>query len=343
MHPELFPGLGWPIHSYGLMLVVGFYTAFFVMRRLAKKDGVDPNVMIDILLVGALMGIVGARIFYVIQYNQYVHGFWDYFAIWKGGLVFYGGLIAATAGVMIFLKIKKLPIWKIADIVSPALMVGLAMGRIGCFLNGCCWGAVAENYPLAVTFPRYVVSAPTDTQPYDNAWHYSDGRTRVLNFSNTHERFVQRAEIDPTMKERDFHWWRVVKGADGNELQSIVGSPAYLQHLSKYPEKIAADAERSLPVHPTQLYESFGALAIAALLLGYRKYFRRNMGETFAMMGMLYAILRFTVEGFRVDTPSIIGSMSMGQVVSLPIFAAGIILYIWSRSRKQLEVVAEAK
>ncbi|MFW6158775.1 MAG: prolipoprotein diacylglyceryl transferase, partial [Planctomycetota bacterium] len=119
MHPQVIPG--WPLlHSYGLMLVVAFYSAYFLSRRTAKKEGVHPDRMIDILVIGALLGIIGSRAFFVIQYG--VSSFWQVFAIWRGGLVFYGGLVLATVGLIVYIRKKKLPLWRLADAAAPAIM-----------------------------------------------------------------------------------------------------------------------------------------------------------------------------------------------------------------------------
>ena len=117
MHPELIPG--WPLHSYGLMLVVAFYSAYFLSRWTARKESIDPNRMLDILLIGAVLGIVGARAMYVIRYKDQIRGFIDLIAIWNGGLVFYGGLVTATIGLAIYIRRHKLPFWKLADAAAP--------------------------------------------------------------------------------------------------------------------------------------------------------------------------------------------------------------------------------
>jgi phosphatidylglycerol:prolipoprotein diacylglycerol transferase len=76
------------------------------------------------------------------------------FEIWKGGLVYYGGVLGAVIAAVFFALRRKIHFWKLGDICAPSVAVGLAMGRIGCFLNGCCWGKVAEDFPCAITFPK---------------------------------------------------------------------------------------------------------------------------------------------------------------------------------------------
>jgi phosphatidylglycerol:prolipoprotein diacylglycerol transferase len=118
--------------------------------------GIAAERIIDLgpwLIIGA---IVGARTLYVISY-------WDeafagkaiveVFKVWKGGLVYYGGLIGSSLAGILYVRLKKLPLWQVADIVAPSIALGYAFGRIGCLLNGCCYGR-ACNLPWAIRFPE---------------------------------------------------------------------------------------------------------------------------------------------------------------------------------------------
>jgi len=345
MHPELIPG--WPLHSYGLMLVVGFYSAYFLSRWTAKKEGIDPRRMLDILLIGAILGIVGARAMYVIQYKDQIRGLIDLIAIWNGGLVFYGGLVTATIGLMIYIRRHRLPVWKLADAAAPAIMLGLAFGRIGCFLNGCCWGAVCdEKFPLAVRFPRFVSSTAAGgckrqepfsfPVPNDGRWHAVDVGSSPMAIIPRRD-LVARLDKDPeAWRNMSLRWLRSRRLPNGDIKQdAIVGSYAYLQHLAEYPRRLDPndpEADRSLPVHPTQLYSSFAAFLICGVLLLLRRW-RRSPGEVFAMMACTYSVARFLIESVRNDTPPVLGSLTMGQAAGIPVFAAGLVLLVWFRRR----------
>ena len=330
MRPELIPG--WPIHSYGLMLVVAFYSAYFIARWRARREGIDPERMTDILLIAAVSGIVGARVLYIIQYRDQIKGVLDFFAIWKGGLVFYGGLILAIISLSIYVARKKLPLWKVADAAAPAIMIGLAIGRIGCFLNGCCWGERAEdNFPLAVRFPK-LVAISADTSFLDHNWRIEslDARVQI----RKHEELVQYVAAHPS-RDLFLRWYRGTRTKDGAPaIETITGSYAFLQHLAKYPTEIGPDDTKSLPVHPTQLYETCAALLIFGLVLAWARW-RRRPGEMFALMGLLYAVARFSIEKFRLDTPSIVGSLTMGQAISVGIFAIALAGFIYFRFGKR--------
>jgi len=346
MHPELIPG--WPLHSYGLMLVIGFYSAYFLSRWTAKKEGVDPVHMIDLLVIGALLGILGARALYLIQYSDRIEGFWDLFAIWKGGLVFHGGLITATVGLILYIRKKKLPVWKVADAAAPAVMLGLAFGRIGCFLNGCCWGAVCdEQYPLAVRFPRFVSTtvAPRGTvRPSSGPgeWRVRASRGDPADLWGKYLKIQSRSDLVAYVTEypnayrhmaANVKWWRDTTLPDGRAAEETInGSYALRQHLAQHPDRITPDARWSLPVYPTQLYSSASAFLIAGLLLLWRRH-RRRPGEVFALMACLLSVARFFIEGVRNDTLPVAGGLTMGQLTSIVIFAVGLAGLAYCRAR----------
>jgi phosphatidylglycerol---prolipoprotein diacylglyceryl transferase len=149
------------VYGYGMMLVVAVFASGKVASTMGKKIGVDPQFTWDLTVKLILAGVVGARLFYLIQYHERVfkdcRGLGDMFAaavrLPDGGLVLYGGLIfAALTGVWMCYR-NNIPRIKYVDALVPAVFVGIACGRIGCFLNGCCYGDPCE-LPWAVTFPQ---------------------------------------------------------------------------------------------------------------------------------------------------------------------------------------------
>ncbi|MHC4453180.1 MAG: prolipoprotein diacylglyceryl transferase [Planctomycetota bacterium] len=145
-----------PVYAYGFMMMLGFLVALYIARMRAKSEGISPERITDLGIYTILAGIGGGRLFYVIQnFGVYKDNLIDILKIYQGGLVFYGGLIAAIIAIMFILRIKKLPVLKTLDIIALSLALGLVFGRIGCFLNGCCWGDVCNpNLLWAVQFPR---------------------------------------------------------------------------------------------------------------------------------------------------------------------------------------------
>ncbi|MFQ5963688.1 MAG: prolipoprotein diacylglyceryl transferase [Candidatus Scalinduaceae bacterium] len=156
--PIPFIGKAIPVYAYGFMLMVGFLAAVYVARMRARAENINPEHITDSGIYVIFIGILGGRLFYVIQnFDVYKDNLLDILKIYQGGLVFYGGFITATIALLFILRIKRLPILKTIDIMALSMAIGLVFGRIGCFLNGCCWGDVCNPDLLwAVTFPKTV-------------------------------------------------------------------------------------------------------------------------------------------------------------------------------------------
>lgn len=187
MFPTLFrvpvPGLGpLTIHTYGVLLVVSFLVAILVARRLARREGIDPDYVVDAGVYAILAALVGAKLlllvvdwdFYSRQFTSIsesgggvvgvaLDGMLGGLAPYAGALaslgmsllqaggVFYGGFIAAVAVALWYLRKHQLPAWKVADLAAPSIALGHAFGRLGCFAAGCCYG-ISTDLPWGVTF-----------------------------------------------------------------------------------------------------------------------------------------------------------------------------------------------
>ena len=129
------------IYSWGFMVAVAFLVGLITALRYAKKEGIRAEIILDLFIYVTIISIIGARFFYVIQFfSQFKDNLISIFYVWQGGLVFLGGLLFALAVILAYVKYHKLDIWKLLDVLSPATAIGYAIGRIGCFLNGCCYG-----------------------------------------------------------------------------------------------------------------------------------------------------------------------------------------------------------
>jgi prolipoprotein diacylglyceryltransferase len=156
---------GWSIplriYGYGLMLVLGFLVSLAVAQWRARRAGEDPEHMGRVGLLALVGGIVGSRVAYIVErWESHFARAEDRFAemldVTSGGLIYYGGVLLATAMVVAYLLRKRLPVRRYLDIVAAPLMIGLAFGRAGCTLNGCCYGArCSEHWPLGMCFPMY--------------------------------------------------------------------------------------------------------------------------------------------------------------------------------------------
>lgn len=152
MHPILFKIGPFTLHTYGLLISTGVLLAVALAVRQARREGEDPQKMLDLAFYLLLASIVGSRLLYVlISYSDYLVRPWAIFKLWEGGLVFYGGFVLALMVGIWYLDRHRLPLWKTADIWAAPLALGHAVGRLGCFAAGCCYGK-PTGVPWAVTF-----------------------------------------------------------------------------------------------------------------------------------------------------------------------------------------------
>ena len=152
MHPVLFHLFGMPLHSYGallgLSLVIGWHLTLFH----GVKGGLNERQLRLGVLCTAVAALTGARLLYVVTNPERFHSLGEVLAVWKGGLVAYGGFLGGFVGAQVFCRHQRMSLLKFADCAVPSLCTGLLLTRIGCFLNGCDFGAPWEG-PWAVPFP----------------------------------------------------------------------------------------------------------------------------------------------------------------------------------------------
>ncbi|HEY5044189.1 MAG TPA: prolipoprotein diacylglyceryl transferase [Verrucomicrobiae bacterium] len=156
MHPIAFQLGSLTIHWYGVMMALAFFAGLWTATRRARRVNISGDAVADVVLWLILGGIAGARFVYVTTYwkDEFAGGpFSEVFMIQHGGLVYYGGLIGSTLAAIGYLLWKKLPVWKIADVLAPSIALGSVFGRAGCLLNGCCYGR-PSHLPWAITFPN---------------------------------------------------------------------------------------------------------------------------------------------------------------------------------------------
>lgn len=161
MHSKLFQIGPLEIHSYGLALAISFLLGIYLSMYRAKNRGVDPNNVVDLSVGIVISAILGARFLYVIFHLEEFRGHWldtinpfqSSGQVGIAGLTMLGGFIAALLFSVIFMQLKKMPVLKISDIMVPALGLGIFITRIGCFLNGCCYGMPTEM-PWGLVFPQ---------------------------------------------------------------------------------------------------------------------------------------------------------------------------------------------
>ena len=168
MHPFLLEIFGRRIPSYGVCMLIGAFAAWFLARRLAGKNNNDISQAFLICIAGGLAGLVSLRP--IIRIPEVIIN-WERFRLMPvesflsyvfGELVFYGGLIGGALALVLFCTKFRIQILPVADVLAPALALAHGIGRIGCFLGGCCFGVpVSSTHPFAVVFPPQSLSAPS--------------------------------------------------------------------------------------------------------------------------------------------------------------------------------------
>ena len=340
------------IYGYGLMLVCGFLLAIYLARWRARRAGEDPEMASRCGLVALIAGVVGARIAYVIENSdRFVHAENPLLAvanISSGGLIYYGGVLLGMVSVLAYVALRRRPLRRYVDIVAVSIMVGLAFGRAGCLLNGCCWGSRCEaDWSLSSRFPTYSESL-VKIGGGDNPYSPNSGPSPIseAQISRAHQALRDRLGREPsagqlaeTMALSADHGdptallKQVSVRSDGSAPQTVQWRFKSVADLSP-DDWAAAAASRSLPVRPAQLLGLVNALVLAGVLgLFYRM--RRREGEVFALMLILYPVTRFVLESIRADNNHDVlrGVWTHNQVTSVVMLPIGIGLMWLLRKR----------
>lgn len=152
MYPVLFKIGNISIYTYGMFMAIAFLTGIMLAKKEAERLGEDPEKIMDLCFIILISSIIFARLFYVFTAPEvYFSDPLEIFRIWNGGLVYYGAFIGALITAIVYVTIRKMPIWKVGDILAPSLAIGQFFGRIGCFFAGCCYGRQC-SLPWAVVF-----------------------------------------------------------------------------------------------------------------------------------------------------------------------------------------------
>ena len=147
MFPDLFSIGPLTVHTYGLFVAIGFAAALIVTMKIGRREGMKGQQVLDMAFIMILVAVIGSRLMYVfINLAYYKKHPLDIIKIWQGGLVFSGGLLAVALIMIWYLKRHSLSFWKMGDLWAPALALGQGLGRIGCFMAGCCYGKPTDSW-----------------------------------------------------------------------------------------------------------------------------------------------------------------------------------------------------
>lgn len=155
--PDFLQSLGLPdslpIFSYGLLLLVAFSVQLFLSRWLARRRGADPDLVRDLSVEGMLAGVIGARVTYIVLFPEHFDSFTDMLAVYNGGLVLAGGVVVALLWLMFRIHRASHNYESLFASCLPPFPLAIGIGRLGCFLNGCCFGRPTDSF-CGVHFPE---------------------------------------------------------------------------------------------------------------------------------------------------------------------------------------------
>jgi len=331
---------GLAIRGYGVFLMLAILSAIGLAVAGCRRVGVDVEKSLSLCFWIVLAGIAGARVFYVIQKWGSFDGpggsasLIDLVDMTKGGLVVYGSLVGGGIAALVYMFVSRLPVLKTLDGLAPAMMLGLAIGRIGCLMNGCCYGGECGPHPFGLQFPAG--SAPYMDQLYDGSLI---GARSVEAKNEKGIRLGQ--EIDGgSLAERVG-----LKPGDrffviAPEAERIAAAAKHQMNPSGLEVVIESDAggkqvvaleqvrDRSLPIHPTQIYAAINASLLCLVLWLYSDR-KRFVGEVFATLIVVYPVSRFLLEMIRKDEAGVFGTpFTISQLFSMVLLVIGIALYV---------------
>jgi phosphatidylglycerol:prolipoprotein diacylglycerol transferase len=341
--PQLCDEEGLPIRGYGVMLLVGVASAVALAAWRAHRLGIDPEIIFALAFWAFVPGIIGARLFYVVEYwsdfkelttAQTLAGIVN---VAKGGLVVYGSLVGGIAGMGVFIIRNRLPVLATFDLIAPSLALGLSIGRIGCLFNGCCYGGMCD-LPWAVTFPS---GSPVYLRQVEEGRLFLQGLK--ISAGPNGIPLIERVEPGSLAEQQGVKSGKRLTSINGREIPTVRAARNEFMHSHESGKTIAITVEgdnkvyrwpivgepRSKPVHPTQIYASINSLLLFLFLLAYDP-FRRRDGVLSAWLLTLYPVTRILLEVIRVDEPSVLNTgFTPAQNISLILLACGGALWIY--------------
>ena len=363
--------VGMAVRGYGVFLLAGVLGAIGLAAYRARRRGIDPDLIYRMAPWAFFGGILGARLFYVIQYrHRFVReDVWQTLAAMlkftEGGLVVYGAFIGGAAGVLWFLWRHRIPILKLGDVIVPCLFLGIFFGRMGCLMHGCCWGGRCEASATSLQFPPgspvyqdqmldgSIVGLTIDpaTRTVDAVANASPAASSGIRVGDTVDSIEVQIVEGPAVRRdvpieevRQTLFIRTTSSSNSESpdlgssglSSSGLSSSDLTASASNRPSRThrftpAELPPRALPVHAAQLISSMGGLILCLSLCAIPA--GRVREGTVMWLGFAgYAVLRFALEWVRVDEAGQFGtSLSISQWVSLLVLGIAVVGYALQR------------
>lgn len=346
MNPVLFrlPVVGLPIHGYGAMVAIAFFLAIGIICRLARQRNLKDDVIMDMAFWIFLFGLTGARAFFCLQYRQHFKSPLEFFYIWQGGLVIYGAALGGLFGFLLFTRWHQLPRLWLLDTMAPGLALGMAVGRWGCLLFGCCYGDYCDT-SLGIRFPAasgvydrmvsngFMSRLGFVTYPQDRRVWAVEPHTPAAGEGLRPGDEILAVNQTPVANAFELRDALNSLGKETADWPKIQRNPLLFAHAFTLEirrdgtnQTITLTPPAALPAHPTQIYMSLKDLAIFLFLLAFFPFRRRN-GEVIALFAICYSISRFLVEFVRFDEAPIAFGLTISQNGSIVFFIVGLIVW----------------
>lgn len=359
---------GIAIRGYGVMMGLAIAASVALAVYRAQRRGIGADVILGLGTWLVALGIAGGRLFYVLQYWQdfqhdnFLAMIGNALNLTRGGLVVYGALLGGCAAFVYYAWKHRLSYLSMADLVVPSLMLGLAIGRVGCFLNGCCYGGPTES--------AWGVQFPPESVPYVD--HLRTGRMHGFRLANVNGNVVAADVVSGTAADRSgLPEGAKILSVNGLELnrqaardalglpdnqetdESVVAqllierSPTVVRLVTDrgtFTIRAGPLPARTEPIHPTQIYSAITAGLICLFLLTLEPFLPLN-GYLFATWITVYPPARFLLEVIRTDEGSFAGTgltISQNMSLVLSLLAIGFWVYLWRRKTDRLPKKAES-
>ncbi len=328
---------GIPVYGFGLMLFIAFIVCTWLAGKRASQNSIQPQIIHDLSVWIFIAGLLGARSLFLYEQKLSFYEFLINFPrIWDGGIILYGSVAGGVTGFLAFwfLVLRKQAIapFLVLDILMPSVALGIALGRIGCLFNGCCFGQIVEpSQPaFAIHFP---LPAPARYDLVRTGLQTGMGFT-FAEVQNNSGAVVGKVEPNSEAQKAGIKSGDIITEAEGLpilspfELSMILNSdwPRGKKSISL---KIQGKQDlvfepHGLGLHPAQLYETTSMLLLLFLLLSFEP-FQTRVGQLTCLMMMAYAVHRFLNELLRSDPRPV----SLESNVSVFLFLAGLLLLIY--------------
>ena len=334
--------VGLPIRGYGVMLMLGVVSAMAIAMLRCEKAGLSRDAFFSLATWTIVAGMLGARMFYVIQKWNELAGetirekLWTALQVTEGGLVVYGSVIGGLIAVAFWSRRNRFPLLALADCITPAFFLGLAFGRIGCLLNGCCYGGLCETSLPSITFPS---GSPAYMDQLVSGKLL--GIEAESDPSGDSAPSIVQVKPDSWASTNDIHKGQKLIAVkelqvDGPSPSDSLAAPVFEAMIQVGNRKLQVAGgslpKRSVPVHPSQIYAAISGLVLCLWTILFSTMTKRR-GMVFGAGLVAYGVQRIIEEIIRVDEAGQFGtSLSIAQWISFGGIVLGVGLMVSSKS-----------